>query len=219
MDLPVAPVIERPSISTTGLECMLNKVWGTLEEKQVRIAGIYGIGGVGKTRLLTKINKKIGVSSNRFDVVIWVTVSKGFFIEKVLDDITKRIDGDIDQENGSKLGFTTRVEVCGQMRAHKKIEVQCLPEEKAWKLFEEQVGDDILDSHPNIPELDRELAKECGGLPLVLITIGRAMACKKTPEEWEFATNVSKRSANFVFPDMGEKKITIFQKKFLYIAG
>ena len=32
--------------------------------------------------------------------------------------------------------FTTRsIEVCDQMRAHKKIEVPCLPEEKTWKLF------------------------------------------------------------------------------------
>ena len=28
-------------------------------------------------------------------------------------------------------------------------------------------------------------AKECCGLPLALITIGRAMAGTKTPEEWE----------------------------------
>ncbi|XVF24830.1 hypothetical protein REPUB_Repub13aG0161700 [Reevesia pubescens] len=250
-EIPAAPVVERPTDAAIGLESMLNKVWSILEEKHARIIGLYGIGGVGKTRLLTEINNKIGDSSNRFDVVIWVVVSKGFFIGKIQDDIAKRIglscemwkeknpeEKAIDifrvlrenkfvlllddiwerldlikigippptQENGSNVIFTTRsIEVCGQMRAHKKIEVQCLAEEMAWKLFEEYVGNEILASHPNIRELAQEVAKECGGLPLALITIGRAMACKKTPEEWEYAIEVLKRSANFVFPYMGEE--------------
>ncbi|GMI93887.1 hypothetical protein like AT1G15890 [Hibiscus trionum] len=70
-EVPVAPVVERPSDSTIGMESTLNKVWSILEENHVRIVGIYGVGGVGKTRLLTEINNKIGVSSNRYDLVIW----------------------------------------------------------------------------------------------------------------------------------------------------
>ncbi|KAH9782032.1 hypothetical protein KPL71_008717 [Citrus sinensis] len=58
------------------------------------------------------------------------------------------------------------------MEAHKSFKVECLRYEDAWKLFEEKVGRDILDSHPNIPELVETVAKECGGLPLALITVG-----------------------------------------------
>ncbi|XWS20397.1 hypothetical protein CRYUN_Cryun31cG0097700 [Craigia yunnanensis] len=259
-EVPAASVVERPSDFAVGLESMFNKVWSSFEENHASIIGIYGIGGVGKTRLLTEINNKIGVLSGGFDMVIWVVVSKGFYIGKVQDDIAKRIglsrgkwneitpeDKALDifrvlrekkfvlllddiwervdlfkvgiphptQENGCKLIFTTRsIEVCGQMRAHKKIEVTCLPEEKAWKLFEEHVGKDILDSHPTIRELAQEVAKECGGLPLALITIGRAMACKKTPEEWEYAIEVLKRSANFVFPNMGEEVYPLLKFSF-----
>ncbi|KAH9782033.1 hypothetical protein KPL71_008717 [Citrus sinensis] len=57
------------------------------------------------------------------------------------------------------------------MEAHKSFKVECLRYEDAWKLFEEKVGRDILDSHPNIPELVETVAKECGGLPLALITV------------------------------------------------
>ncbi|XP_022714851.1 probable disease resistance protein At1g12280 [Durio zibethinus] len=251
MEAPAAPVVERPSDSAVGLESMFNKVWSAFEQKHVGIIGLYGVGGVGKTRLLTEINNKIGDSSGGFDMVIWVVVSKGFYIGKVQDDIAKGIglfsgiwgakapeEKAIDifriirekkfvlllddiwervdlskvgipvptQENGSKLIFTTRsTEVCGQMRAHMKIQVQCLPEEEAWKLFEEHVGKDVFDSHPNIRGLAQEVANECGGLPLALITIGRAMACKNTPEEWKYTIEVLKKSANFVFPNMGDE--------------
>ncbi|XVE89127.1 hypothetical protein DITRI_Ditri19aG0125700 [Diplodiscus trichospermus] len=91
------------------------------------------------------------------------------------------------------------------MGADKKIRVKCLPEEKAWQLFTAKVGEETLASHPKISELAKEVAKECGGLPLALITIGRAKACKKTLEEWEYAIEVLKRSANSVFPNMGEE--------------
>ncbi|TYJ13929.1 hypothetical protein E1A91_A10G083400v1, partial [Gossypium mustelinum] len=250
MEVPAALAVERPCDSSVGMESMLNKVWSILEEKHARIVGIYGVGGVGKTRILTEINNKISVPPNGFDMVIWVMVSKGFRIAKVQDDIAKRIglfsgmwgEKSVEEkamdifsvlrekkfvvlmddvwervdvlkvgiplptyENGSKIIFTTRSnEVCGQMRAHKKIEVQCLTEEQAWELFEQHVGNDILDGHPNIRDLAHEVARECGGLPLALITIGRAMACKRTPEEWEYAIQVLKRSANSVFPDMDE---------------
>ncbi|WRX26486.1 Leucine-rich repeat - like 10, partial [Theobroma cacao] len=247
--VPAALVVERPSDSAIGLESMLNTVWSSFEEKHVGIIGIYGLGGVGKTRLLTEINNRIGLSSGGFEVVIWVVVSKGFYVEKVQDEIAKRIGlsggtwndktpeekateifgvltkkkfvlllDDIwervdlskvgipspTQENGSKLIFTTRsIEVCGQMRADKKIEVTCLPEEKAWQLFEEHVGKDLFDSHPNIRDLAQEVAKECGGLPLALITIGRAMACKTTYEEWKYAIEVLRRSsATSIFQGM-----------------
>ncbi|XP_022714852.1 probable disease resistance protein At1g12280 [Durio zibethinus] len=250
-EAPAPSVVQRPSDSALGLESMCNKVWSAFEQKHVGIIGLYGVGGVGKTRLLTEINNKIGVLSGGFDVVIWVVVSKAFYIGRLQDDIAKRIglfngiwsektpdEKAIDiseilrekkfvlllddlwervdlskvgipvpnQENGSKLIFTTRsTEVCGQMGAHKKIQVQCLPEEEAWKLFEEHVGKDVFDCHPSIRGLAQEVAKECGGLPLAIITIGRAMACKNTPEEWKDTIEVLKKSANLVFPNMGEE--------------
>ncbi|XVF11244.1 hypothetical protein REPUB_Repub08aG0009800 [Reevesia pubescens] len=210
------------------------------------------MGGVGKTTLLNKINNKFCEAPNRFDVVIWIVVSKGFYIGKVQDDIASRIgitDGawndntpdqkaqgifrflkdkkfvllldDIwervdlvkvgiplpTQENGSKVVFTTRsIDVCGQMKAH-KIPVECLPEEKAWELFKENVDAPTLDSSPLICQLAREVAKECKGLPLALITIARAMACKETVEEWTCAREVLRRSSISVFQDMSEKLV------------
>lgn len=49
------------------------------------------MGGVDKTTFLDQINNKFCEPPNRFDIVIWVVVSTGFYIGKVQDDITKRI--------------------------------------------------------------------------------------------------------------------------------
>ncbi|TXG69203.1 hypothetical protein EZV62_004138 [Acer yangbiense] len=77
-----------------------------------------------------------------------------------------------------------------------KFKVKCLTVEEAWKLFQNKIGEDTLNTHLVILELAKSVAQECGGLPLALITIGRAMAYKKTPEEWNYAIQVLKRSAS-----------------------
>ncbi|PPR98013.1 hypothetical protein GOBAR_AA22658 [Gossypium barbadense] len=212
MEVPAALAVERPCDSSVGMESMLNKVWSILEEKHARIVGFR----IAKVQ--DDIAKRIGLFSGMWGEksveekamdIFRVLREKKFVV--LMDDVWERVDvlkvgiPLPTYENGSKIIFTTRSnEVCGQMRAHKKIEVQCLTEEQAWELFEQHVGNDILDGHPNIRDLAHEVARECGGLPLALITIGRAMACKRTPEEWEYAIQVLKRSANSVFPDMDE---------------
>ncbi|KAJ0007727.1 hypothetical protein Pint_30047 [Pistacia integerrima] len=87
------------------------------------------------------------------------------------------------------------------MEAHKHFRVEFLENDQAWELFRSKVGEDTLNNHPDILESAKIVVKECGGLPL--ITIGRAMAFKKTPEEWRYAIEVLKRSAS-EFPGMNE---------------
>ncbi|GAY68939.1 hypothetical protein CUMW_268080 [Citrus unshiu] len=243
--VPKNQVDERPVAPTVvGLESTLDKVWRSLMEEQVGIVGLYGMGGVGKTTLLTLINNKFLDSPNNFDFVVWIVVSKDLQLEKIQDGIAKKIglfDGswngkkieeradkifkkmrnkkfvlllddiwepiDLAHQVGlpvprrkstsTKIVFTTReFEVCGQMDAHKSFKLECLDYEDAWKLFEEKVGRDILDGHPDIPGLAETVTKECGGLPLAIITVGRAMASRKTPREWEHAIDVLRSSAS-----------------------
>ncbi|KAJ4718261.1 Disease resistance protein [Melia azedarach] len=128
----------------------------------------------------------------------------------LLDDLWNRIDlskvgvPTPSINSLSKILFTTRsIRVCGLMEVHKKFKVECLAHEEAWKLFQMKVGTETLESHSDIPDLAQIIAKECGGLPLALITIGRAMAFKKTPQEWKDAIQVLRRSAS-EFPGMDE---------------
>ncbi|WRX27313.1 NB-ARC - like 10, partial [Theobroma cacao] len=234
--LPPAPGDLKPCEHTVGMESMIATVWNCLSEEQAVIIGLYGMGGIGKTTLLTQINNMLLSLPSNVDFVIWAVASKDLKLEKIQDEIgekigysdnrwrNKRIEQkaiDIyrvlsnrkfvlllddlwdrvdltkigvpipDQQNNSKVVFTTRSkEVCGLMEAHKRFRVECLPPPFAWHLFQRKVGNDTLNLHPDIPKLAETVAKECAGLPLALITVGRAMACKKTPKEWIRAIEV-----------------------------
>ncbi|KAB2095182.1 hypothetical protein ES319_A01G019300v1 [Gossypium barbadense] len=112
------------------------------------------------------------------------------------------------QENGSKVIFTTRrLDVCCQMQPNmdNNIRVECLPPGEAFKLFEEKVGSETLRMYPDICKLAEAVVEECAGLPLALITIGRAMASKKSPREWEYAIEVLRQSAASVLLGVGKE--------------
>ena len=247
--VPPAAVEEIPIGTTVGLESTFDRVWRCLGEEHVGMIGLYGLGGVGKTTLLTQINNHFLKTSHNFDVVIWVVVSKtpnldevqneiwekvGFCDDKwksksrhlkakdiwkalnekrfvmLLDDLWEQMNllevgiPPPHQQNKSKLIFTTRsLDLCGQMGAQKKIEVKSLAWKDSWDLFQKYVGEDTLNSDPEIPEQAEIVARECCGLPLVIITIGRAMASKVTPQDWKHAIRVLQTSAS-KFPGMGD---------------
>ncbi|KAJ0080246.1 hypothetical protein Patl1_24047 [Pistacia atlantica] len=218
--IPMQPTI-------VGLQSTFDKVWRCLIGEEVGIIAIYGTGGVGKTTLLKQINNKFCNELQGFDVVIWVVVSKtGLFDESwkhkslqekagdifkilsskkfvlLLDDIWNWINL-TESKSVSKVVFTTRsFEVCGSMKAHKPFKVEYLRDEEAWKLFVDNLQSDVLGSDPDIPQFAKDVAKECAGLPLALVTVSRAMSCKKTPQEWSYAANVLRNSAS-KFAGMG----------------
>ncbi|KAL0804171.1 hypothetical protein Bca101_096661 [Brassica carinata] len=120
-----------------------------------------------------------------------------------LDDVWEKVDlGKVkagvpppDAQNRSKVVFTTCSEdVCKEMSAQTKIKVEKLAWELAWDLFKKNVGEDTVKSHPDIAKVAQEVAAKCDGLPLALVTIGRAMASKKTPQEWRDALYILSNS-------------------------
>ncbi|KAF8392077.1 hypothetical protein HHK36_022418 [Tetracentron sinense] len=152
--LPPADVEVMPSRPTVGMNLMFENVSRCLrEEDKVGIIGLYGMGGVGKTTLLKKINNE-------------------FLRQGTLD--------------------------CGvdTWKLKRKNRVECLGWDETWDLFQKMAREEILNSHLDIPKLAETVAKECAGLPLAINTIGRAMTCKKTPQEWNHAITVLKKSAS-----------------------
>ncbi|XP_052485127.1 probable disease resistance protein At1g15890 isoform X2 [Gossypium raimondii] len=61
------------------------------------------------------------------------------------------------------------------------IRVECLPPGEAFNLFEEKVGSETFRMHPDICKLAEAVVEECAGLPLALITIGRAHGIQEDP--------------------------------------
>ncbi|KAJ1391693.1 P-loop containing nucleoside triphosphate hydrolase [Sesbania bispinosa] len=258
--VPHKPIYGMPSGKTIGLDRMLNQVWNSLEDDNVGIIGLYGMGGAGKTTLMNRIHNELGKRENNFALVLWVVVSKDRDINKTMNDIRNklRISDDIwnrssqdekvtkiyqvlkqkkfllmlddlweklelemvgvpnpeDVNNQSKVLFTTRLEdVCAKMQAQKKFKVECLSEREAFDLFCKKVGDETLKCHMEIPKLAWEMAKECEGLPLALITVGSAMAGVKSIEAWRQAKN-NLRSSPWTASDLEEKVFRIL--KFSY---
>ncbi|KAK4279878.1 hypothetical protein QN277_011582 [Acacia crassicarpa] len=112
----------------------------------------------------------------------------------LLDDVWERIDllklGVPSPNNRCKIIFTTRsFEVCSLMDAKKCIGVKRLTPNKAFELFREKVGEITLEN-PLILPLAMQVVTECKGLPLALCVVGRAMANKKTPNEWKRALEI-----------------------------
>ncbi|KAK2632721.1 hypothetical protein EUGRSUZ_L01171 [Eucalyptus grandis] len=240
LPLPPPPVLSMPMDETVGLDISFDKVWKCLVNKnEIRVIGLYGIGGVGKTTLMKRINKDLSNANHGFEIVIWVVISRQVNEDNIRDTIRKRLNikdetwgrwsqddrvhyllevlthkkfvlliDDVWErldlskigvphpclENGSKVVFTTRLkEVCCQMKADEACEVQCLTQEEAMGLFENNVGKSTIHSHAQIPELAKNIVLECKGLPLALVTVGRAMAGKDNPSEWRRALRKLRR--------------------------
>ncbi|KAK3219544.1 hypothetical protein Dsin_013514 [Dipteronia sinensis] len=247
--VPPPMIDEMPLEKTVGMDSMFDDVWKCVQDHKVRIIGLYGMGGVGKTTLLKKLNNKFLETSHNFVVVIWVVVSKEVKLDKIqeiilnkfgipkemwidkseeeraaqilerlrnkrfvllLDDLWDRLElsklgvSFSNNQNGCKIVFTTRSgEVCGRMEANVRFKLNGLPKEAALSLFRQKVGEDVLNSHHELPKLAEIVAEECDGLPLALVTIGRAMASRTMPEDWRYAIKILK-SYPSRFSEMGK---------------
>ncbi|KAL6334241.1 hypothetical protein AAG906_007488 [Vitis piasezkii] len=191
--LPRPLVDELPMEETVGSELAYGRICGFLKDPQVGIMGLYGMGGEviwNKLQIPRDIWEIKSTKEQKAAEISRVLKTKKFVL--LLDDIWERLDllemgvPHPDARNKSKIIFTTRSQdVCHQMKAQKSIEVTCLSSEAAWTLFQKEVGEETLKSHPHIPKLAKIVAEECNGLPLALITLGRALAGEKDPSNWD----------------------------------
>uniref|UniRef100_A0A453M9X3 Protein kinase domain-containing protein n=1 Tax=Aegilops tauschii subsp. strangulata TaxID=200361 RepID=A0A453M9X3_AEGTS len=116
-----------------------------------------------------------------------------------------------------KVVLTTRSRrVCGQMEVRKDLNVSCLHEDDSWQVFQDKVGHKTLFYSPRIEALARELVKEMKGLPLALITLGKAMYGKTDTAEWEYAIQHMRRSCCDNDDPLDMERIVFSQIKFSF---
>ncbi|CAL5423018.1 unnamed protein product [Camellia sinensis] len=88
-----------------------------------------------------------------------------------------------------KIVLTSRSEdVCNGMNTQKNFMVRVLCEEEAWNLFKEKAAIPYNDTSHTIDFKSKQMAvmKECGGLPIAIVTVGRALKGKGKPS-WDSA--------------------------------
>ncbi|KAA8532716.1 hypothetical protein F0562_032749 [Nyssa sinensis] len=123
----------------------------------------------------------------------------------ILDDVWARLNvADIGipfpfdkAHKNSKIVITTRREqICHAMstgiESTKIVRLDVLCENDSWDLFRRNAGD-AVDSR-TLNSVVKSVVKHCQGLPLAIVTVGRAMKGKYKPEEWIEAAQELKAS-------------------------
>ncbi|XP_052293450.1 probable disease resistance protein At4g27220 isoform X2 [Citrus sinensis] len=119
---------------------------------------------------LLKKGKKILVLDN-----IWTSLD----LDKV--GIPLRVD-----HKGCKIVLTSRSQdvLANEMHCQNNYCVSILNKEEAWSLFTKRVGDCVEDCE--MQSIGIQIAEECGGLPLAIVTVARALR-NKSLAEWKDA--------------------------------
>ncbi|CAA7409649.1 unnamed protein product [Spirodela intermedia] len=130
--------------------------------------------------------------TDRVNTLLSALSKRNFLL--LLDDLWEKLDLEAvgvpfssSFRNGSKVFFTTRSEkVCNDMDAQRKVKVPLLNRKSSWKLFCQKLGRKEDQWDPSMRSLAEAVAPKCG-LPITLITVGRAMAGVTTRDEWQVA--------------------------------
>ncbi|KAK3021595.1 hypothetical protein RJ639_045228 [Escallonia herrerae] len=117
----------------------------------------------------------------------------------ILDDVWEAVDLDHlgvpepGDHPGWKLLLTSRsLDVCRQMKTDEDIKVEVLGDEESWKLFTQNAGKVV--NLENIEQVAKQVARECGGLPLLIKIVGASMRGKEMVQLWEDALSEMRRS-------------------------
>ena len=72
------------------LDSTVEEILGHLRDKNVKRIGLWGMSGIGKTTIMQSLNNNED-TAKMFDIVIWVTVSKDWNLEKLQHKIADRL--------------------------------------------------------------------------------------------------------------------------------
>ncbi|XP_022764175.1 probable disease resistance protein At1g61300 [Durio zibethinus] len=100
------------ALSTTTLvgdaaKICMEEIWAYLMDDSVSKIGVWGMGGVGKTTLMKLVNNQLLKETEKFNIVIWITVSKEMNIFKLQNSIAKAMKVSLleVEDEASRAGF------------------------------------------------------------------------------------------------------------------
>ncbi|XP_044482666.1 uncharacterized protein LOC123209024 isoform X2 [Mangifera indica] len=235
----------------------VKNVWDALNDENVYMIGIYGMGGLGKTTLVEEIGRK-AEKDKLFEDIVFVEVSESPDVQKIqttianklglkfenesemadkiysrmkdnnilliLDNIWKPLE--LDKTVGipcradrgrNKLLFTTRnLDVLERMGSTNNFGMGILNEEEAWTLFTKMTGN-IIQTH-ELLSLPNDVCKECGGLPIIICSIAKALKNKSQPFDWEVALQELKAPSPTEFSRFLEEQYMKIALSYKYLS-
>ncbi|XP_021826661.1 disease resistance protein At4g27190-like isoform X1 [Prunus avium] len=145
-----------------------------------------------KERIQKKIVEKLGMDVDvTHDIEarakhLWNRIKdKNIFV--ILDDVWEAIDLEalgLRPMVTCKILLTSRDRV-SDMSMQKEFQLEVLGMEESWSLFEKMAGDVV--QNDRIHEVAIEIAKKCGGLPVLVVAVARSLRSASTLEEWRVA--------------------------------
>ncbi|CAB4272058.1 unnamed protein product [Prunus armeniaca] len=153
-------------------------------------------------RIQQKIAEKLGMEvQGSMDVHIWNRIKdKKSLI--ILDDVWEAIDLEVlglRPMATCKILLTSRNRF-SEMRTQKDFRLDVLGEKESWVLFEKMVGDVVKDGP--IKKVATQVAKKCGGLPVLVVAVASALRSCSTLEVWNDAL---RRFKSFDKEDLKDK--------------
>ncbi|CAL5351714.1 unnamed protein product [Camellia sinensis] len=233
------------STSTEGikdfksLRLIMNDVMEALKDDRFHVIGICGIGGVGKTTMVKQVAKR-ATEENLFDEVVMAgetergranRLNQGLRHPKkflvILDDVWNILELNGigipfgDGHKNCKILLTSRFDyVCDDMGAQTKFTIAALSTNEAWKLFKDMAGifNDTSHTSTDLYFTQKAVATECGGLPVAIVTVARALK-DKDRHSWDSALQQLSRSLVKNFRGVEEKVFKSLEMSYNYIES
>ncbi|XP_050224699.1 disease resistance protein At4g27190-like [Mercurialis annua] len=179
-------------------------------------------------RIQTEIAEEFGFQLQEESISVrarrlahWLNHKKRVLI--ILDDVWERVEllqlgipygAD---HNGCKIVVTTRsLDVCNEMESQRNIEVKVLSQGDSWKLLKRVAGNHI--DYAELRTDAKEVATQCCGLPIALVTLGRALR-NKPPSSWRHAVLELRMSRPMDIKGMSEKVFWCIKLSFDYLQS